>query len=165
MNLRSSLLALSMLVGLGGCSVQPGQYVIIRLANAELTQSASCYPDNMVPDSLKDDRTTLSTGASIAIFAADSETYYLELAEGAVSIEGSRDGKDYSFLGEEADVEENSTTTVKWDIQTTVNNKSVTGTSIITTTCSGDGCGVTSCVQTTNFVGTVVKGVELEHGI
>lgn len=163
MNLRSSLLALSMLVGLGGCSIQPGHYVIIRLANAETTLSASCYADNKVPDNIRDDRTNLATGASVAIFAADSETYFLELAD--ISIEGTREGKDYTFLGEEVDVEEDSTTTVKWDVQATIDNKSVTGTLISTTTCTGDACGINSCAVTTNFVGTVVKGVELEHGI
>ncbi|HGG56370.1 MAG TPA: hypothetical protein ENK31_01090 [Nannocystis exedens] len=153
-----------MLVGLGGCSIQPGHYVIIRLASAKTTESASCW-DNMVPDSIKDDTTTLATGSSVAIFAADADTYYLELADGTISIEGTRDGKDYSFFGEDIDVEEYSTTTVTWDVQTTINNKSVTGKSITTTTCTGDGCGIASCVQTTEFVGTVVKGVELQRGI
>ncbi len=162
MNLRSSLLALSMLVGLGGCSIQPGQYVIIRLANAETTESASCY-DNMVPDNIKDDRTTLSVASSVAIFAADPETYFLELD--AISIEGSRDGKDYSFAGETVDVEMDATSTVVDDVQLTIDNKSVTGTWINTYSCNGSNCGITSCVRTTNFVGTIVKGVELEHGV
>ena len=152
-----------MLVGLGGCSIQPGQYVIVRLASAKTTESASCW-DNMVPDSIKDDTTTLSTGSSVAIFAADAETYYLEHPD-AGSVEGTRDGKDYSFFGEEVNVEENSTTTVTWDIQTTIDNKSVTGKSIRTETCTGDGCGIASCVKTTEFVGTIVKDVELEHGV
>ncbi|MCA9663412.1 MAG: hypothetical protein KC486_34095 [Myxococcales bacterium] len=168
MKLRSSILALGMLVGIGGCQVAPGQYVIIRVANADTAVSDSCYVDNMVPDGEKDDRTDFRTGGSIAIFAADSETYFLESDNMGVatSIEGTRDGGDYSFSGEDIDVEAEYTITTTVDVDLTIKNKSVIGSSVWTQQCSGNNCPVLpSCVRTTDFVGTIVNGVELEHGV
>jgi hypothetical protein len=168
MKLRSSILALGMLAGIGGCQVAPGDYVIIRVANADVAESDSCYVDNMVPDSEKDDRTDFRTGGSISIFAADTETYFLEIDNmgSATSIEGTRDGGDYSFSGESVDVEAEYTITTTVEVDLTISNKSVVGSSVWTQQCSGNNCPVLpSCVQTTDFVGTVVRGVELEHGV
>ncbi|MEZ4383224.1 MAG: hypothetical protein R3A79_17990 [Nannocystaceae bacterium] len=171
MNLRSTLLALGMLVGIGGCQVHPGQYVIIRVANADLQRSDSCYFDNMVPDSIRDDRTDFRTGSSLAVFAADSETYFIEYDFNGtpVSIEGTRDGGDYSFAGEDVNVEQEYTVTQIVEVDMTIKNKTVIGTTVATRQCSGNGCEgaseVPSCVETIDFVGTIVSDVELEHGV
>ncbi len=164
MNLRSSLLAISTLLGLGGCAPQPGEYVVIRLANAEVTESSSCYPDNIFPEYTQEDRNTFTAGATVAIFAVDAETYIAELDDGN-GIEGTRDGKDYTFTGEFVDVEETQTNSQELLVEFTMDNKYVTGRSISTATCTGENCAIASCKTTTEFVGSVIKGVDIERAI
>ena len=166
MNLRSSLLAISTLLGLGGCAPQPGEYVVIRLANATVTESSSCYPDNMFPEFSQDDRNTFTAGSTVALFAVDADTYIAELDNGA-GIEGTRDGKDYSFSGEVVDVQETQTSTRELVVEFTMDNKYVSGRSVTTdtVTCTGDPCQPYSCKTTVDFVGSVLKGVDIERAI
>jgi len=164
MNLRSSLLAISTLLGLGGCAPQPGEYVVIRLANAEVSRSSSCYPDNIFPEYTQDDSNTFTAGSTVALFAVDADTYIAELDDGS-GVEGTRDGKEYSFSAETVDVEETQTNSTEVLIEFTMDNKYVSGRSILTTTCTGDNCALASCKTTTDFVGSVIKGVDIERAI
>lgn len=171
MRLPLTILALS--TALSACAVQPGEYAIIRIADATPEQSISCYPNMIIPPDEAEDSTDFRTGGSVALFAADAETYFLETGLG--SIEGSRDGKDYTFVGTDVDVnyifnpdsslDEKQTNTTESRVTMTIEGRNVAGRRVLTLSCAGYACPYVSCVETTEFVGTVVRGVDLEHPI
>lgn len=171
MRLPLSVLALS--TALCACTVAPGDYVIIRLASATPEQSTSCYPNMVIPEGEAEDSTNFRTGGSIAVYAVDAETVYLEYD--VLSIEGTRDGKDYAFSGTDVDVEyifnpmsnanEKQTSTTETRVSMTIDGSNVTGRNVTTASCNGYACPYVSCVTTTEFVGSVIRGVDLEHAI
>jgi hypothetical protein len=151
----------------------PGQYRIYRVAQSKTVSSPGCYPDG-IPESEAQDTTTFRTGATFAIFAADTKVYFLDMGsgEGAMTIEGERDGRDYSFSGTDVDVEPSSdntiTTTLTVTVDATIKGKKITGTSVTDTrsTCTGQNCpNGTMCTTTTDFEGSEMKDVELEHPV
>ncbi|MCB9703570.1 MAG: hypothetical protein H6711_16875 [Myxococcales bacterium] len=166
-----SILALTALVA--GCQVAPGSYTVVRVASADTVRSPSCYNNN-VPDDIVNDSTTFYAGGTLGIFAADADNYFVDITtnNGPLTVDGTRDGGDYSFYGKAVDYEADvdgmggaRTTTYEADIRFTLKTHTVIGTAEFTTTCTGVNCGVDSCVETTDFIGTVVRDVELEHGI
>ena len=157
-------------LSLSGCTIGPGDYVVIRIA-ATTGKSTSCYPDGIVPPDEAMDMTDIRGGASLVIFASDKESYWLEF--GNASFPGSRDGKEYTFTGEDVDVDDNGmgpfrTRATLHDMQLTIAGSSVEGKYTIEATCTASdmsNCPIPSCVTTTDFVGTVVRGVDLEYAI
>lgn len=170
----TAITALLALTTLTSCTIGPGDYAVLRIAAVkDPIKSASCYPDMVIDPNVAMDNYEVRSGDSLAIFASDKETYWLEWTSAAVAIEGSRDGKDYTFNGIDTDVEEpvmgeRTTNNYEHGIKITIAGSSVTGQYLLTHTCMStlqNACPYASCVSTTDFVGTVVKGVELEHGI
>lgn len=151
----------------------PGKYRFYRVANAKSEQSPGCYPNGQIPESEAFDTTTFKTGATFGIFAADSDVFYLDMD--TVSIEGSKDGIGaYQFKGESVDLEPfgangSITTTTKVTVKLEKSGRKVSGTSTedVTVLCSNDqNCPSPSqCVIKTDFEGSEIEGVELEHGV
>ena len=170
MRITPIIATLALATSLSGCTIGPGDYVVIRIA-ATTGQSTSCYPDGIVPPDEAMDRTDIRGGANLVIFASDKESYWLEF--GNASFPGTRDGKDYSFSGEDVDVDDNGmgpirTRVVLHDMQLTIAGSSVEGTYTIEARCTADdmdNCPIPSCVTTTDFVGTIVRGVDLEYDL
>ena len=170
----TALTALLALTTLTSCTIGPGDYAVLRIAAVKTPiLSASCYQDGVIDPNVAMDNYEVRAGDSLAIFASDKETYWLEWTSASVAIEGSRDGKDYSFNGIDTDIEEpamgeRTTNNYEHDVQITITGSSVTGQYLLKHSCMStipNACPYDSCVSTTDFVGTVVKGVELEHGI
>ncbi|MEM9461997.1 MAG: hypothetical protein AAGF11_48005 [Myxococcota bacterium] len=179
MLLRKSCMGLVGLTALvASCQIKPGEYRVYRVANEDTVESTGCYPSDPGED-ITGDSTTVRVGQTFGIFAADSDVYFLDFE--MASLAGSRDGKDYSFSGETVDVmilpdpaggaESRFTSTSILDVNLTIDGKKISGTSVleVTTSCTGGAqCpdpANTTCTTTTNFQGSEVKDVELEHGV
>lgn len=165
----AAVAAAGLMASLGACQVKPGEYVIYRISNYPGVETPDCPGD---PD-IRDSSTFYGSG-SFVVWASDPDTYHLEvdLGNGAVLLEGTRDGGDYTFLGDSVQVEGDTTVitnVVDVDVNFTIKGYGVTGkvTTFTSTTCSGDCMGFEpqSCTRTNEFVGTEVKDAELEHPI
>ncbi|MEZ4452409.1 MAG: hypothetical protein R3B09_23285 [Nannocystaceae bacterium] len=175
--MRLALTVLALSTALCACTVAPGDYVIVRVASADQEVSMSCYGGNPVDKNIAEDTSDLRAAGSFALFAADKENFFLEIdhGDGLDSIAGVRDGKDYSFEGTSVNVdypfnpqtmaEDKQTTTTQYQTDMTIAGHDVSGRDVVTISCTGYACPYASCVVTTEFVGTVVRDVELEHGI
>lgn len=153
--------------------ITPGQYRIYRIATADAEESTGCYPSAPGVD-ITGDSTTFRTGQTFAIYAADSDVFFLDLED--FSLEGSKDGSDYKFTGESVDVmnlggDSILTLTTSVVINVEIEGKKVRGTSTydVRQSCSGGmNCpspSSTQCITTQSFLGSEVKDVELEHPI
>jgi len=174
MNLRTSLsmAVLGLATLAASCQVKPGEYRVYRVANQDTEESNGCYPSP--PDiDVTGDSTTVRVGQTFAVFAADSETYFLDFEN--LSLAGNRDGNAYSFNGETVDVTLQGDSTITMtsilDIDLTIEGRKITGTSTldVSSTCTGGmACpdpANTQCITTTKFDGSEMKDVELEHGV
>src|SRR5678816_65902 len=92
------------LLGVAGCGgLSAGDHVFYRVAFDQLEKDASCYPDNEIPDSVKDDTSTLRGGATFILYiAGDDEA---ELDTGSLVLPGSSTDTGYTFSGNAVDVE------------------------------------------------------------
>lgn len=145
----------------------PGQYRIYRVANSTTVFSPSCGAPS---DSEAQDTSTFRTGVTFAIFAADTKVYFMEFGE--VVLEGDREGSDYAFSGTDVDVEPSSdntvTTTHTVSVDVTIKGKKISGTATddLRVTCMGNNCPEGSmCTATTDFEGSEIKDVELQHPV
>ncbi len=151
----------------------PGKYRIYRVANAKAELSPGCFPNGQVPESEAFDTTTFKTGSTFAIFASDTDVFYLDLD--TESIEGEKSGMgEYKFQGESVDIEPfgmngSIQTTRKLTVKVEKSGRKVKGTSTedVTVLCSNDqNCSQPSqCVAKVSFEGSEIEGVELEHGV
>lgn len=152
--------------------MSPGQYHVFRVASSSAELSTGCFPSAPGPD-ITGDSSTLRTGQTFAIYAADSETFFLDFD--MFSLAGTKDGSDYTFTGESVDVmtvaDSTITTTSVTTIDAEIKGAKISGTSVVdvTSNCSGGmGCPMppsSHCVTTVEFKGAKVKGVDLEHAI
>jgi hypothetical protein len=171
--LKPTLIVTASLLTLGLSCIMPGQYRIYRVANSTTISSPGCFPDG-IPEDQAQDTDTFRTGTTFGIFAADTKVYFLEgmFMGGFTTIEGDREGRDYSFSGTQVDVTPGSDNTITDTtavlVDMTIKGKKVSGTVLvdIRSTCMGNNCpnGVL-CTQTTDFEGSEIKGVELEHPV
>lgn len=174
--LRSSLL-LAPLFLTASCSMGPGDYVIYRVAFDAPQAGADCGEPG---PSQVEDSSTFGTPSTVALFAFE-DIYYLEFGDngmgGVAALEGSRDGKNYTFNGTSIDVEEidpmNGTkTTATYDVEVAavIKGKNMDGIAVITTstTCSGESCPDSfpfSCTTQTTFRGSTIDDTDLERPI
>jgi hypothetical protein len=109
-NYRSRLL--SVLVGSAislaamGCAedeIEQGEYVLLRVAFADVQVNPSCYPDGEIPKEIKDDSTSIRAGATLALFRGPNENYFLDAADDVM--EGTLEGETFTFKGKSVDVE------------------------------------------------------------
>ena len=163
-----------------GCTVQPGEYRVYRIAMLPETLDANCYAGGNDPN-LSEDTTTFFNVSTFAIFASDSDTYFLEFGSDALT--GTRDKNDYSFAGDSTDIQilspdplVKSTTRVIANIEISLEGDEAFGTYVRTVAqgCSdgsepGDNCESfgdnTECTVNGTFFGTWVKDAELEYPV
>jgi len=157
-----------------GCGIGPGDYIIYRVAITEQEQSTGCYGDTIPPNVKSDSSTFRSSGTFIVYANATAEdAYYLDT--GDVTIEGVESDAGYTFSGKTIDIEytvpdgtgDKLTTTNTLTIEVVVDGASISGTAVDKTTykCSG-ACtapAIPSCTVTTEFKGSEIDGVALEH--
>jgi hypothetical protein len=174
MNKPRFLRLASLVLLTASCGIMPGDYRVYRVAQAETENSPTCYGMGGVPPSEANDSTTFRTGLGFAIYAVDKETFILEVdpGTGPMSLEGSRDGKDYTFEGESVDVDPadpiTTTSTTNVTIDATIKGKSIEGTTTVTTSTTYVGTGAppaSNCTTTTTWIGAEVNDVELQHGV
>jgi hypothetical protein len=167
----TTLLASTLLIS--SC-VQPGQYVIYRVAQAEGKQSLGCWPNGQIPQDEANDSTTFRGGDTFAIFASGDGVFWLDFAGGM--LEGEYSGGTYTFEGVDTDINypgddgTQSTDTTILKVTVTVDQKKVSGKSVqdVSSVCVGNTCPdppVFQCITTTEFVGSKIDGVDLEHAI
>ena len=163
---RSKLSVLSLLAATASAScIIPGQYRVYRVAATTTSTTPDC---GMMGD--PGDSTTFKSGMTFAIYAADTETYYLDLE--AESVEGKRSGSKYTFEGETVDVTDGGGFTLRalrnLEVKAEIKTRKISGTWIEenSTSCTGMGCpAATSCIVTVKFEGSEMKDVELEHPV
>lgn len=168
----AAVAAAGLMASLSACQVKPGDYRIYKITNLPTIESADCPGDPDIRDV-----STFYGASSFAIFATDPETYFLEFDPGigaTTLLEGTRDGGDYTFLGDSTSVEDLSDTAivtdvVDVDVNLTIKGHQISGTvtTFTSTTCNGD-CGMfenTTCTRTTEFIGSEIKDVELERPV
>ncbi len=89
--------------GCGGLS--EGDYVYYKIAIGDEKAAESCYAENKVPDSVKDDSTTLRSGASVVLYVAGGGSDQALLDVGLTVLSGKLSGDQYTFSGDTVNVE------------------------------------------------------------
>jgi len=179
---RSWILGGALLTALGslslGCGgIAPGDYIIYRVAFAEESKSTGCYyPFDAVQPDDKSDSTTFLGKSQFILYAGLEDVYYLDVG-GDVVLEGTGDGDTFQFSGKTVDVNyavpdgtgDKTTATFTTTIDMAIDGASVSGTAVTkdSFSCKGSTCGDArpTCTETSEFVGTEVEDVQLEHGI
>jgi len=139
----------------------PGQYRIYRVASSATAYSPGC-PN--LPD--PQDTTTFRTGSTFAIFAADTKVYFIEgtFGDEFKTLEGDREGRDYSFEGVDRNVDSDGNATIQTlTVELSIKGRKVEGT--LTTEDQVTGPDPFLCTKTTDFEGSEMKGVKLEHPV
>jgi hypothetical protein len=168
-----------LLIGATGClgdSVEPGDYFVYRIASADQSMSESCdLTANEINDS-----SSLHDAGTFILFAGQEGDFYVDMGELTLEGEFKGDtdaGEEYEFSGKSVDIEwsdANGTgtkvsTTVEHDFELAIDGELVTGEYKVKTkvACTGEFCeGVPySCTSTSDFVGTEVEDVDLEHKV
>lgn len=163
-------------LGVVGCGISPGDYVIYRVTPGVTDMTSGCYyPDSdPEPNKASDSTTVRGTGTWI-IYASINDAYYLD--SGQDTLEGVTTDAGYQFTGKTVDVQydlpdgtgSKRTTTDSFTIDIIVDGDAISGSSVWKTTygCAGTTCGdkIPTCTRTTDFVGTRVEDIELKHDI
>ncbi|HEY8379282.1 MAG TPA: hypothetical protein VIK91_22465 [Nannocystis sp.] len=153
-----------LMASLSACQVKPGEYRIFKITYLDPVFGPDCGPIDLR------DKSTFHHAETVAIFATDPETYYLEFRDDVLL--GTRDGSEYSFLGESIEVEGDTTLVTALrtlQVDFTLKGRKVTGNyrHFEATQCAGncDGVPVGQCTITAEFYGTEIKDVELERDV
>jgi hypothetical protein len=162
-------------------TVEPGDYVVYRVAETSTSLSDGCYWEyHGAHANVRDDSSSLHTSATFVLYVGTEETYYLDI--GPVTLDGAFEGdsdagEDYYFEGKTVDVNWDNangsgakrTTTVKTSVDMSIDGELVVGTLEVrhSWACDGQGCGELppDCTETVEFVGTEVEDVQLEHEV
>lgn len=88
--------------GCGG-GIENGDYVLIRVAFADVKEDASCYADGEIPKEIRDDTTTFRGGSTFILYRGPEDAYYLDTQSNVM--EGALEGDAFTFGGESVDVE------------------------------------------------------------
>lgn len=165
----TALGALSM--GCGG--IDPGEYIIFRVAFSSPESKGDCAVGDPNTDS---DSSSFLSSSTFIIYAGLEDAYYLD-ASGQATLEGTADGDVYTFEGESNDINfsgpdgtgDKITDSNETDVELTIDGESVSGTSTSQQRrrCDG-GClnfaGFT-CTTEAEFVGTQIEEITLEYGL
>ncbi|MCY0993891.1 hypothetical protein OV203_42525 [Nannocystis sp. ILAH1] len=163
----SAVAALGFMASLSACQVKPGEYRIYKITSLPVQEGADCGTNPDLRDS-----TTFFTAGTLQIFATDADDFFLEYGEDVLI--GSRSGTDYTFEGDDVQVDdpgENTTTTTtrSLDVAISIKGYKITGDFVLFTSqsCGGDCDGFPSyqCTVTGSFFGAEIKDVELERGV
>lgn len=181
MRYLNSLIGTVVLGGLAltACTgIEPGDYVVYRVATTSAKLSDGCYWQYHGADqNVRNDTTTVRGSGTFILFAGQEEDFHLDIGsmalDGAME-ESSSDGDVYEFNGDAVDVEFSDpkgagtkwVTTVTTEVDMTVDGELVFGELQVKTgwACTGN-CGEIppACTETYEFVGTEVEDAELEH--
>ena len=179
MNLGKTLQCAAILagaLGVAGCGISPGDYVIYRVSPAVTEESLGCYyPDMVVPPNSASDSTTIREASTWIIYASINDAYYLD--SGTNTLEGIASDNGYTFTGKTVDVQydvpdgtgSKRTTTDSVTIDVITDGDAISGKSTLKRTygCAGATCGekIPTCTKTTDFVGTHVDEIQLQHSL
>jgi hypothetical protein len=165
-NLTATVALLTVSTSLG--CITPGTYRIYRVAQSSTESSAGCFPGGPPADSAGDS-STFKSGMTFAIYAHDSDTFFLDLAD--ESLQGKKDG-DYTFEGTSIDVtpDPDATTRVLHNgkVKLDISGRKISGTTTVedSMSCTGANCPAAfQCITTTKFEGSEIKDVDLEHPV
>jgi len=163
------------LCGVSGCGLGPGDHVFYRVAADLATQDAGCFQNNMIPDSVASDKSTLDGSATLILYITGDKV--AELDTGAAVVEGAKTDTGYKFTGQTVDVEfpfgsnqTKTTQTTMLTIDLHIDGSTVTGTSVtvISNKCEGAMCppdfNTRSCTQTSKFKGVEIDDAEVVVG-
>lgn len=183
---RANWLIGALALGMAGTAcdtVEPGDYVVYRVASTSSKLSDGCYFDYQGADAnVRQDSSTLKSSTTFVLYAGVETERLLDI--GPVTLDGEftgefTEGEVYEFEGKTVDIEfanpdgtgsgAKRTTTVETNVDLTVDGKLAFGEVKIKSTwsCNGEGCGQMppACTETIEFVGTEVEDVNLEHDV
>ena len=155
------------------CGIKPGEYQTYRIAQGEVEMSDDCFaPDGEDPNTA-DDASTFFVPVTIALFSTGNGEFFLDTDD--LLIQGVKEEGIFAFEGVETDVNyfgpddastTTSTTTVAVDVD--LDGDAVSGTWSVASVvvCDGPDCGGTtdtSCTQSSPFVGSRIRGAEVER--
>ena len=161
-------------LGVLGCGISPGDYVIYRVTPGETALTSGCHhPETEAAPNDASDSTTVRGASTWIIYASINDAFYLD--SGTNTLEGVETDTGYQFTGREVDVQydlpdgtgSKRTTTDAYTVDVIVEGEAISGSSVWKTTygCAGTTCGdkIPTCTRTTDFVGTHVEEIELKH--
>ena len=168
------LAALAVASGACGGGIDPGEYVVYRVAFTGGEKSEGCYADEEVPIDVKSDSSDLRDASTFILWAPSDEAVMLDA--GDLALEGAEDGEGYVFNGKVTDVAYPAgaegpklTVTTTYTVEVTVDGEAISGVSKAKTTakCSGSNAcpDAQSCTVTSDFVGSLVEEAGLEYGV
>lgn len=106
-NLRNGMaIAIAMATSMGttACGgLGAGDYEVYRIAFSRTQLAQDCFDGDALPDSIREDTTTIRQGATFVLYFDGSDTPLLD--SGAWVLSGSGSGDSYSFDGNNVDVE------------------------------------------------------------
>src|SRR4051794_35319746 len=103
---RISLAPLAMaaaLCGASGCGLGAGDHVFYRVAVDLATQDAGCFQNNMVPDSIASDKSTLDGSATLILYITGDNV--AELDTGTAVVAGQKTDTGFKFAGQTVNVD------------------------------------------------------------
>lgn len=163
-------------LGVTGCGISPGDYVIYRVSPGVTEETSGCFfPETDPPPDQASDSTTVRESGTWIIYASINDAFYLD--SGKNTLEGVATDTGYQFTGKEVDIQydmpdgtgSKRTTTDAYTIDIIVDGDAISGKSVWKTTygCAGMTCGdkIPSCSRTTEFVGTHVDEIQLNHDL
>lgn len=156
------------LLGVAGCGIGPGDHVFYRVATEASKPQASCYQDNMIPASIKDDTSTLRGGSTFILYITGDKA--AELDTGSLVLTGAETDTGYKFTGQSVNIEYpvdgvKTTATTDVTVNLTIDGSTITGdsTTVTSSKCEGAACPMNftakNCTSTGSF-----KGVEIDEG-
>jgi hypothetical protein len=167
------------IAALTGCSgLEPGDYIVYRIAFQQPQLEAECFAAGAVPVNQQDDSSSVFTAGTFILFMGADETPYLDTGVSVLSGEGSDD--EYAFSGSFVDVnyqgpmdEVKQTSANTTDIDMAVDGETVSGTvhQIESFDCTSSDPTMcpdppsTRCTSTTPFSGGEVEDVDLKHEV
>lgn len=186
--LSGGLVALG-LVGLGGCGMGPGDYIVYKVSIDGGKQSQSCFaPDGPDANTYNDSNNALGNALWVLTIGPSGD-YYLDVGGAPIGaggqgfagkkvLAGKESGDGFSFTAKDVDVNydsgSNPATRVRTEtseILLSMDGSSVSGTitNKVVRQCTGtlEQCNNTppSCTTKFTFVGSEVDDVQLEHEI
>jgi hypothetical protein len=177
MSARALFGALSMGLVVSACAdIEPGDYLVYRVAFEQAQQAASCFPGGQVPVDQQNDTSTNFTPDTWILYMGPEDRVYLDI--GVTTLGGKEEGDGYAFNGKRVDVqiqddgmggEITTTTTTTTNITFNIEGEVVDGSIEDRTRMSCNGSmscpEATDCTTTRNFVGGEVDDVELQHDV
>lgn len=171
-SLLSPIAMVSVFFGVAGCGLGPGDHVFYRVASEAAVSDKSCFQNGTIPDSIKDDSSTVLGGSTVVLYITGDKL--AELDTGSLVLEGDKADKGYRFNGQTVDVSYpanglKTTSKVDVTINMTISGSTISGTTTTITSdaCEGVGCPMDanhSCTTTAQFKGVEIDDAEVVVG-